>query len=839
VRIGIDMLAVQSPQHGPRGIGRYSANLVSALLAEGDGHEFVLYVHDGLPTDRVPASLRAEVRTLSPRTGLGEGTTSCLDRLVRINPDKLDVFVVLSAFERWSGYAPPARPPGSLKVVALVFDLIPFLFQDEHLVKPELMRHYHVVESITRYDLLLAISEATRKDCLSLLRLPPEQVVTIGGASEPGYFVPDRSSPTPEPVQETLRELGIDRPYVLNVGGADPRKNSLKLMDAFAALPPRLRETHQLVLTYAVNDWYRAHAAHHARKCGVEGQVVLTGEVSNETLRLLYQRCEVFAFPSLYEGFGLPILEAMHCGAAVVAGNNSSQVEVVGDAGLLADADNAIDLAAKIATLLDDPDLAQSLRARAAERASSFRWDRTARLALNAIVEQVDGPGRTRRVRHDRGHSRKPTIAVFSPLPPRKSGVSDYSAFLLDQLRTTYRIDLFHDSGYLPEPALGSDEFKCCDYRLFDRMAAAKDYHAIVYQMGNSRYHSYMYPILHWHRGLVTLHDFVLVGFHLHYGFSRGLGLGMMRDELLRWYPRDRDEIDALFETLSHDRDALSHRCRERGWHLNLSVLDASQLMVVHSPWCEGQVREGAPEYADRVIVIPHGIHPRRSTAAERAAVRDRFNLPQDALIVASFGFVHPDKMSPQALDAFATISRDHPKALFVFVGEEADLGEVRNHAQALGLNDRVRFLGRQPAEAFSALISVTDVGVNLRLPPTNGETSGALLNLLASGVPTIVTDVATFSDYPSNVVRKFRWETEGPDGLLRAMRSLIDDAPAREALGRAAWAYVDEYHEWSRVGELYVNAIERCHEEQVSARADVGRDSPAAFMTEPQKRTR
>jgi len=256
-------------------------------------------------------------------------------------------------------------------------------------------------------------------------------------------------------------------------------------------------------------------------------------------------------------------------------------------------------------------------------------------------------------------------------------------------------------------------------------------------------------------------------------------------------------------------------------------VLDASQRMVVHSPWCESKIREGSPSYAGKVLVIPHGIHPKRTDGARRAAVRDRFRLPQDALIVASFGFVHPDKMSPQALDAFAEVARDDAKALFVFVGEEADDGEVRRHASSLGLDGRVRFLGRQPADAFAALITVTDVGVNLRMPPTNGETSGALLNLLAAGVPTVVTDVATFSDYPADVVRKVRWETDGAPGLLRAIRGLATDRDAREALGRAAWDYVDEYHEWSRVGTLYVEAIERCHDELASGRARTRNAAP------------
>src|SRR6202034_3301666 len=109
--------------------------------------------------------------------------------------------------------------------------------------------------------------------------------------------------------------------------------------------------------------------------------------------------------------------------------------------------------------------------------------------------------------------------------------------------------------------------------------------------------------------------------------------------------------------------------------------------------------------------------------------------------------------------------------------------------AWALGLADRVRFLGRQPAADYDDLIAATDVGVNLRLPPTNGETSAALLNLLASGVATVVTDVATFADYPDTVVRKVRWdEARGPEALRQALFSLASDRTARQAFGSAAW---------------------------------------------------
>lgn len=819
MRIGIDMIAVQSPHHGARGIGRLASNLVSSLLAHADDHEYVLYVHADLPDDRVPRSPRADYRTIKPRWDLGEGMLPCLDNLVKDNPDSLDSLVFLSPFEKWAHYSPPPRYEGGPKLVAFVHDLIPFLFQDENVVDPVLLRHYHVLETISRYDLFLANSEATKSDCLSVLRLPGDRVKVVGAATVDGLFFPQPVTNVQWTTRQALLSLGITKPFVMNVGGLDPRKNTWKLIEAFAALPAHLRETHQLVLTFATDEWGKGHVLNHARQFGVADAVVVTGEVTDSVLRTLYQRCAAFAFPSQYEGFGLPILEAMQCGAPVIVGNNSSQVEIVGDAALLTNAGDLHDMKDKMVALLDNPEFARTLGNKGMERARQFSWGRCVERTLEAFAALESRPRPPGRLRFDRGHARKPRIAFFSPLPPRKSGISDYSAFLLEELRQTYNIDLIHDAGYVPEVALAGDEFITADYRLFDRLAAARNYHAIVYQMGNSRYHSYMYPILLRHPGLMTLHDFCLAGFHLHYGHSRGHGMGFIAEALRNWYPEDLVDIEHALATWPKNWEEISRDCASRGWHLNREVLHAAEMTLFHPPWCEATVRKHSPRYADSIVIVPHGIHPRRSTPESRAEVRERFRLPQDALIVASFGFVHPDKMSPEALDAFAVVARDDPKALFVFAGEEADGGAVRNHAEALGLSDRVRFLGRQSYDDFTLLMSVTDVGVNLRMPPTNGETSGALLNLLADGVPTVVTDVATFADYPSTVVRKVKWETEGPEGLLNAMRELATDRAARENLGRAAWTYVDEYHDWPRVAKLYIEAIEACHERLATAK--------------------
>jgi glycosyltransferase involved in cell wall biosynthesis len=820
------MLAVQSPHHGHRGIGRYSGHLVRALLARDDGHEYVLYAHPALPAGRIPEASRAVVRWLGPdRLTVSQR----VDRLARVNPDGLDALVVLSPLELWSNYQPPARREGGPRLLAVVYDMIPFLFPAENVYDPVLMRHYRVLEDLKRYDALLAISEATRRDCLRLLGLPPDWVTNISAASDGRFFVPDRSAAPSAQARSVLKGLGINRPFVLNVGGFTERKNLWTLIDSFALLPEPLRRGHQLVLTFTVLDNDRQRLIRHARAAGMGDALVVTGEVSDAALRVLYQRCAAFAFPSLYEGFGLTLLEAMHCGAAVVAGNNSSQAEVVGDAGLLVNASDAHDIAAKLASVLEDETLARSLRTRAVAQAHRFSWSTTAERAA-AVLEHLPphqpasaprpgaGAGRSAGARRPA----RPRIAVFSPLPPKKSGIADYTAALCEALQPTYTIDLYHEAGYVPEPALADGDFACCDARLFARQAVARNYHAVLYQMGNSRYHHFMYEAMLAHPGLVTLHDFCLAGFYLSYSFLKDRDRDFIRAELLRWYPDQAAAIAQVLDPSQTDWEVIGSACAERGWTLNRTILASALRTVVHSPWCLEQIRAAAPREARRVDVIPLG---RRvgslASARERAAIRARLGLPHEALVVASFGFINRDKLCVEALRAFRPVADADPSALFVFAGEETDAGAARRESQVLGLEDRVRFLGRQPAADYADLIRATDIGINLRRPPTNGETSAALLDLLAAGVATIVTDVATFGDYPNAVVRKVRWDARGQKTLGQVLLELARDPGARQALGVRAWNHVRSHHEWSRVAERYVDAIERCHSDAIRAASE------------------
>jgi len=547
---------------------------------------------------------------------------------------------------------------------------------------------------------------------------------------------------------------------------------------------------------------------------------VLSDLLSDKALRVLYQRCAAFVFPSSYEGFGLPILEAMHCGAPVVAGNNSSQIEVVGDAELLFNVANPGELAAQLVRVLDDAGQARELRERAVVQARRFRWEETADKALD-VLTRPHVPEPAVHLRSERRRAPRHRIAFFSPLPPLRFGVSDYSARLLDELKRRYTIDLYHDAGYVPHIGLRSPDFGCYDYRLFDRNARVLDYHALVYQMGNSPYYGYMYETLLRHPGIVTLHDLGIANFHFWYAQQPGVdGNAHIRREFEAFCGAGTDEVLRALAPWAGMPGGMPGACTQQGYHLNGRIFEQAATVIVHSPWCAEQVGSRFPAHLGKVSVVAFGASALDPSSDQRRAIRARFEMPQEALIIASLGLVQASKMNCETIAAFAPLARAIPEALLIFVGNEKDDGEARRKVMELGLQHRVRFLGHYPGD-LADLAAIADIGVCLRRPPTNGETSAALMDFLRLGVPTIVSDVGSFSFYPDSLVRKHRWDSDGLTGLTQALRELAEDRPRREVLGRAAWHYVHQNHGWPRAADSYEEIIERTAAGRTRPQAD------------------
>ena len=822
MRIGIDLLPLQSPGSRLRGVGRYGRELVNALLARQDGHQYTLYAYDGFPRDGLPVGVETHVLAIDSSRG-DSSLTEVLDRLARENPHSLDVLLLLNPFELCAGYDPPAKPRNGLKLAAIVYDFIPFLDQERYLAEPgNADWFYRRLRTLARYDHLLAISDATRDDALRLLGLPSTTVVNISGASDSGFFKPDGRFPMPVATRRTLSTLQISRPYVLSVAGADERKNVRGLIDAFALLPRSLRSAHQLVITCHLKREDEVRFRREGADHGLGDALVLTGEVTDGELRTLYQRCAAFAFPSLYEGLGLPLLEAMHCGAPVVAGNNSSQIEVVGKSGLLVNASDPAEIASGLATILSDPDRAAVLGEKGREQASTFTWTRTAVRFLGAVTSNVSqGKRMSPRV----ARPGRPRLAIVSPWQPKKSGISTYASRLVDELADDYRIELFHDSGYVPDAGLGATGLSCHDYRLFARYARHRDYRAVIYQMGNSFYHNFIYDMMSSHPGIVTLHDFYLGGFQYWRASISADPESTFRSELEHTEPQRAAEVLASLPEWRAEPGGMQDALTRRGIAMNRRVLDSARALVVHSPWCADRCHEIDPGLTRKTRVIPHGARPVLSSREEREAARARFGIDPGGLLFGSFGFLSRGKMNVESLRAFAQIFEEFPNAEFLFAGQDWERGEARAEAAALGITRSVRFMGHCDNSDYESLILAVDVGVALRRPPTYGETSGALLDLLRHGVATIVSDVGTFGDYPAQVVRKVGDQA----GLVEAMGGLARDAHARARLGERALAYVEARHTWPRVASQYASLIEESYAKRnLDGRVRGGSPSPA-----------
>ncbi len=270
------------------------------------------------------------------------------------------------------------------RTVATIHDLVSFLFPDTVPRKYSLYMRLMTRLAARSADRIIAVSRATKDDLTRVLGTPDDKVVVIHEAVAPEFALPSE----PPALAAVCRRYGIRPPYCLFVGNLEPRKNLAGLIDAFARLVGQnASPTPQLVIAGTRGWLYKAiFRAVEAR--GLTGAVVFTGYVPPADLPALYAGAACFVFPSLYEGFGLPVLEAMAAGVPVVAARVGAIPEVAGEAALLVDARRPQELADAIGTVLADRALAAELVARGRARARTFTWEGVARQTL-AVYESV------------------------------------------------------------------------------------------------------------------------------------------------------------------------------------------------------------------------------------------------------------------------------------------------------------------------------------------------------------------------------------------------------------------------------------------------------------------
>jgi glycosyltransferase involved in cell wall biosynthesis len=380
--IWLDARGTQTIGHAERGIARYVTEHAAALLELAP--EAIGGI--GLSPD-VPLPAPAEPLLSSGKTAWVTGETG---------PSGVPpIYHVMSPFEADLGLEEiwPAWSHGSRLVVTL-YDLIPLIMRERYNAN----WGYMATAWIARLGLLgsaqqiLTISRQTAEDAMERLNIPEDRITVIDSG------VSDHFSAlvgTRDQAESILRsELPKVRPgFLLYVGGVDYRKNMEGTLRAYAELPRELRDAHQLVIVCNLAQHLRFSLRVFARRLGIESRnLLLTGFVSDRDLAALYRGCELFVFPSLYEGAGLPILEAMTCDAPVAASGTSAMPELLGEGGATFDPADPADIARCVRELIDDPERLSSLRELSKRRVELYTWERVAKRTLEGYQRALEVP---------------------------------------------------------------------------------------------------------------------------------------------------------------------------------------------------------------------------------------------------------------------------------------------------------------------------------------------------------------------------------------------------------------------------------------------------------------
>ena len=353
------------------GIGRYVRNLLHATIPHLRAGERIVYLANehqqaelALPEN---ARLVWAQTTTSPFSVRQQWQIPQLLRAYRVNVYHSSYYLM----PYWAG----------VPTVLTVYDLIPQLFPEYVSLRARLLFQITTKLAVSRSARVISISEATRRDYIAHSHLEHSQTTTIPLATAT-HFQPQPAAR----IQEVNNHYKLPPRYVLYVGANKPHKNLVRLVQAWHEVLQQSEVVHDLVLAGYWDPRY-PEVYKEIERLKLGSRVHLLENVADEDLPALYSGASVFVFPSLYEGFGLPVLEAMACGCAVTCANRSSLPEIVGDAALLFDPLRTGEIAKSIQLLLRDDDRRHDYRRKSRKRAAAFSWDRTAAETLQIYRE--------------------------------------------------------------------------------------------------------------------------------------------------------------------------------------------------------------------------------------------------------------------------------------------------------------------------------------------------------------------------------------------------------------------------------------------------------------------
>ncbi len=393
MRIGLNGLFLKQPMTGS---GQYTKNLLAALAEIDQSNDYLLITPpQGGDRARMRAAANSATSFVAPMA-LGfryREVKTPFDAFSRqLSKVWFEQIGVPNAGRReqvdvihYPYFAAPlfSHP----KVVVTIHDVIPLL-QGPYRGSASVQLYTKLVSTAAkRAAAIITDSESSKSDIVRILGIPSEKIAVVYLAVDAGFRMEDNG----DALRQVRRRYGLGEDFVLYIGGLDYRKNVISLVEAFAEVRRRLGAGIKLAIAghLAKESALFPDVRGAVHKLGIEDAVVFLGPVADNDRPLLYSAAKVFVFPSLYEGFGLPPLEAMACGAPVICSNSSSLPEVVGDAAIVFEPTRRDELVLAMLDVLTKEDLRAKLRGKGLRRAGEFSWAKTAQETL-MVYEAVE-----------------------------------------------------------------------------------------------------------------------------------------------------------------------------------------------------------------------------------------------------------------------------------------------------------------------------------------------------------------------------------------------------------------------------------------------------------------
>ncbi len=407
VRIGIDVTELYIVKAG---IFYHRVNLLKNILEYGGQHEFVLVDYAPVRGERsLPIDIRAwesEGVRVVEITGPRQRKLIEWKRLDffggRFTAQRIDAVLdrpwkwFISGMTRRELNATLAEldvlhvsevcqvAPRAAKVIATVHDASPILFPETH--TPDNRARF---EKKMRYvqkhaDIVIAVSEHTKRDLIRVFGIPEDRIRVVYNAVDPIYApLSDRNE-----IDRVIRKYGLPGSgYILFVGTLEPRKNLVRLIEAYGIATDACADQLPPLVLAGAKGWFYEEIFQCVERLGLQHRVIFTGFVDDGDMLALFNAATLFVYPSLYEGFGMPVLEAMACGLPVITSNTSSLPEVAGSAAVLVDPVDIDGLATTVMDLLDDPERRSALRSAGLARTAEFSWEQAAQETLSIYEE--------------------------------------------------------------------------------------------------------------------------------------------------------------------------------------------------------------------------------------------------------------------------------------------------------------------------------------------------------------------------------------------------------------------------------------------------------------------